>query len=133
MSCFINGSLFTEVLPLCGCWTFLKANVSLGFRTCCGSLWTCALGGGVPLHEVFCTGSAFTCTGFACFADVVVNADVEGVVVLKGVAISGTVGVIPESYWHCTALHFFCMSFSIWNMFDIPLGVSLAVPFPVLT
>ena len=133
MSCFINGSLFTEVLPLCRCWNFLKANESQGFRTCCGSLWTCALGAGGPLHEVFCTGIAFTCTGFACFADTVVDAGVEGVVVLKVVAISDTVGVILELYWHCIALHLFCLSFSIWNMFDVLLSVLLSVPFPVLT
>ena len=75
----------------------------------------------------------FTCTEFACFADIVVITGVEGVVVLKGVAVSGTVGVIPELYWHCTALHLFHMSFSIWDMFDIPLSVLLSVPFPVLT
>ena len=133
MSCFVNGSLFTQVLPLCRCWTFLKANESPGFRTCCGCLWTCALGAGGPLREVSCKGSAFTCTGSACFADAVVYAGAEGVVVLKGVAISGTVGVIPELYWHCTALCLFHMSFSIWIMFDVPLGVPLAVSFPVLT
>ena len=104
MSCFINGSLFTEVLPLCGCWTFLKVNESLGFRTCCNSLLTCALGVGGPLHEVFCTGSAFTCTGFACFADIAVIAGVEGVVVLKGVAISSTVGVASQEVYLPTLL-----------------------------
>ena len=77
MLCFINGSLFTEILPLCGCWTFLKANKSLGFRTCCSSLWTCVLVAVGQLHEVFCTGSAFTCTGFACFADVAVITGAE--------------------------------------------------------
>ena len=131
MSCFVNGSLFTEVLPLCGCWTFLKANESPGFRTCCGSLWTCALCAG--LHEVFCTGSAFTCTGSPCYVDVIVIAGVEGVVVLKGVASSGTVKIVLESYLHCTALHLFGMSFNIWNMFDVLFDVLLAVPFPVFT
>ena len=118
---------------MCGCWTFLKANEFLGFRTCCSSLWTCALGAGGPLCEVFCMGSAFTCTGFACFSNAVVDVSAEGVVVLKGVAVSGTVGVIPESYWHCTALHLFCISLSIWNMFDIQLGVPLTALFLVLT
>ena len=33
MSCFINGSLFTEVLPLCGCLNFLKASNSPGLQT----------------------------------------------------------------------------------------------------
>ena len=133
MSCFINGSLFTEVLPLCGCWNFLKANKFLGFRTSCGGLWICALGPGGPLHEVFCTWSAFTYTGFACFADVAVVTGAEGVVVLKGVAVSSTVGAVLELYWHCTALCLFCMSFSIWNTFNVLLGVPLTVPFPVLT
>ena len=133
MSCLINGSLFIEVLPLCRCWTLLKANESPGFRTCCGGLWTYAPGAGGPLHEVFCMGSAFTCTGFACFADVAVIAGAEGVMVLKGVAISGTVGIVPELYWHCTALRLFHMSFSIWNTFDILLSVPLTVLFPVLT
>ena len=133
MSCFVNGSLFTEVLPLCRCWTFLMANESPGFRTCCSSLWTYALGAGSPLCKVFCTGSAFTCTGFACFADVAVIAGAEGVVVLKQVAISGTMGVLLELYWHCTTFHLFCLSFNIWNMFDILCGVLLTIPFPVLT
>ena len=68
-----------------------------------------------------------------CFADAVINACAEGVVVLKGVTISGTIGAIPELYWHYTALCLFHMSLSIWNTFDIPLGVLLTVPFPVLT
>ena len=133
MSCLINGSLFTEVLPLCRCWTFLKANDSLGLRACCGGLWTCAPGAGGSLHEVFCMGSAFSCTGFACFAVTIIGAGAEGVVVLKGVSVSGTVGIIPELYWHCTALCLFHMSFNIWNTFDVPLSVPLNVPFPVLT
>ena len=106
-----------------------KANESPGFKTCCGGLWTCALGAGGPICEVFCIPHAFTCTGSACFADTVIDAGAEGVVVLKGVAISGTVGVILESYWHCIAFHLFHLLFSIWNTFDVPLGV----PFTVLT
>ena len=133
MSCFINGSLFTQVLPLCRCWTFLKANESLGFRTCCGSLWTCAPGAGGPLHEVFCKGSTFTCTGSACFADVIVITGAEGVVILKGVSVLGTVGIVLGSYWHCTALHLFHVSFNIWNRLDISFGVPLAVPFLMFT
>ena len=98
MSCFINGSLFTEVLPLCRCWTFLKANESLGLRTYLGSLWTCAECAGGPLCEVFCTGSACTCTESTCFTVISVIAGVEGVAVLKGVSVSGAVG----TYWNCT-------------------------------
>ena len=105
MSYFINGSLFTEVIPLCGCWTFLKANESPGFKTCFGGLWTCAQCAGGLLCEVFCTGSACTCTESTCLAVVAVIAGVEGVVVLKGVSISGAVGTILELYWHCTAFH----------------------------
>ena len=82
---------------------------------------------------MFYMGSAFTCTGSACFAEAVVVTGVEGVVVLKGVASSGTVGVILESYWHCTALHLFGMLFNIWNTFDVLFDVPLAVPFPVFT
>ena len=133
MSCFVNGSLFTEVLPLCGCWTFLKANESPGLRTHLSGLWACAQCAGGPLHEVFCTGSACTCTECTCYAVVALIAGVEGVVVLKGVSISGTVGTILELYWHYTALCLFYISFRIWNMFDIPSGVPLTVPFPVLT
>ena len=133
MSCFVNGSLLTQVLPLCRCWTFLEANESLGFRTCCGNLWTCAPVAGGPLCEVFCMGSAFTCTGSACFADAVVVAGAEDVVVLKGVSVLGTVGIVLESYWHCTALHLFLMLFNIWNTLDIPFSVPLAVLFPVFT
>ena len=126
MSCFINGTLFTEVLPLCRCWTFLKANESPDLRTCFGGLWTCAQCAGGPLCEVFCT----FCIPSACF---VVIAGAEGVVVLKGVSVSGTVGTIHEFYWHCMALHLFCMSFRIWKMFDVSASVLLPVPFPVLT
>ena len=53
--------------------------------------------------------------------------------VLKGIAISGTVGIVLELYWHCTALHLFHMLFNIWNLFDILFGVPLTVPFPVFT
>ena len=132
MSCFINGSLFTEVLPLCGCLTFLKANESPGLRTCFGGLWTCAQCAGGPLCEVFCTGSVCTCTESTCFAVIAVVAGVEGVVVLKGVSVSGTVGTILELYRHCMALRLICMSYRIWNIFDIPSGVPLTVLFPVL-
>ena len=128
MSCFINGSLFTEVLLLCGCWTFLKANKCPGFKTYFGGLWTHAQYAGGPLHEVFC----MFCIPSACF----VVAGAEGVVVLKGVSISGTVGTVLELYWHCMALHLFCMSFRIWKTFDvwsIQSGVLLPVSFPVLT
>ena len=53
-------------------------------------MWTCAQGAGGPLREVFCTGSAFTCTGFTCFAVDFISAGFsEGVVVLKGDADSG--------------------------------------------
>ena len=133
MSCFINGSLFTQVLPLCRCWTFLKANESPGFRNCCSSLWTCAPGAGGPLCEVFCMGSAFACTGSACFDDAVVITGVKGVVVLKGVAGLETVGVVLESYWLCTALYLFHMSFNIWNTLDVPFDVLVTVPSPVFT
>ena len=112
MSCFVNGSLFTEVLPLCGCLTFLKANNSPGLQTCYGSFWTCAQYAGGPLHEVF----ACTCTGSTCFA---VIAGAVGVVVLKGVSISGTVGTILELYWHCMALHLFGMSCRIWKTYSL--------------
>ena len=133
MSCFINGSLFTEVLPLCRCWTFLRANESAGLRTCFGSLWTCTQCAGGPLCEVFCTGSACTCTEYTCFAVIALVAGVEGVVVLKGVFISGTVGTILELYWHYMALHLFWMLFRIWNTFDVPSGVPLPVQISVLT
>ena len=79
-----------------------------------------------------CISHAFTSTGSACFAVTVINA-AEGVVVLKGVAIPGIVGVIQESYWHCTALHLLRMSFNIWNTFEVQFVVPLDVPFPVLT
>ena len=74
---------------MCGCWTFLKANESLGFRTFCGGLWTCAPGAGGPLHEVFCMGNVCACTGFACFVVTIVSAVLDGVVVLKGDSNSG--------------------------------------------
>ena len=107
MSCYISGSLFTEVLPLCKCWTFLKANNSPGLRNCLSGLWTCAQCAGGPLHEVFCTGSVCTCTESTCFAVIAIIAGAEGVVVLKGVSTSGTVGTVLESYWHCMAVWLF--------------------------
>ena len=130
MSCFINGSLFTEVLPLCRCWTFLKANISPGLRTCFGSLWTCVQCDGGPLHQVFCV---CTCTESTCFAVIALIAGAEGVVVLKGVSIFGTLDTILELYWHCMALNHFHISFKIWNTFGILFSVLLTVPFPVLT
>ena len=129
MSCFTNGSLFTQVLPFCGCWTFLKANESPGLKACFGALWTCAQCTGGPLCEVFCTGGSCTCTESTCF---VVIAGAEGVVVLKGVSISGALGTVLELYWHCMALHLFHLSCRIWKTLDIPSSVPLAVPFPVL-
>ena len=134
-ACFINGSLFTEVLPLCRCLTFLKANESPGLKTCFRGLWTCAQCAGGPLHEVFCAGSACTCTESTCFAVIALIAGAEGVVVLKGVSVSGTVGTVLELYWNCTALHHFQMSFRIWKTFDVQSiwsGILLPVLFPVL-
>ena len=127
ISCFINGSLFTEVLPLCGCWTFLKAKKSLGFRTCCSSLWTCAPGAGGPLHEVFCTGNVCACTGFACLLITVIGmVFLEGVVVLKREANSGF------SHWLCTSCCHFHMSPNIWNTFDRPEGALILSPLILL-
>ena len=75
MSYFVNGSLFTKVLPLCGCLTFLKANDSPGLQTRIVDLWTCAQCAGGPLREVFLC----TCTGLICFVVVaVVIAGAEG-------------------------------------------------------
>ena len=117
----------SSIVQVC---TFLKANNSPGLRTCFGGLWTCAQCAGGPLHEVFCTG---TCTESICCTVIAVIAGAEGVVVLKGVSISGTVGTVLESYWHYMAVHLFCISFKIWNTFDVPSGVLLTVLFPVLT
>ena len=128
MSCFINGSWFTEVLPLCRCWTFLKSNDSPGLQTCFGSLWTCAQCAGGPLHEVFMC----ICTESTCFA---VIAGAEDVVVLKGVFLSGAVGTVLDLYWHCMALHLFHMSCRIWKTSDvwsIWSSIPLPVAFPVL-
>ena len=33
MSCFADGNLLTEVLPLCGVLTFSKAGISPGLQT----------------------------------------------------------------------------------------------------
>ena len=94
MSCFINGSLFTEVLPLCRCWTFLKANKSPGLKTCFSSLWTCAQCAGGPLHEVF----VCTCTESTCFAVFALIAGAEGVSVLREVSVSGAVSTVLGLY-----------------------------------
>ena len=53
ISCFVNGSLVTEVLPLSGVLTFLKATNSPGLQTRIIDLWTCTQGAGGPLHAVF--------------------------------------------------------------------------------
>ena len=94
MSCFVNGSLFTEFLPLCGCLTFFKANNSPGLQTCFEDLLTCAQCAGGPLREVLLCA----CTGLTCFS---VVAGAEGVVVLKGVSICAVfiVGTVLELYW----------------------------------
>ena len=81
MSCLVNGSLFTEVLPLCGCLTFLKANDSPGLQTWTVGWWTCIQCPSSALHEV----SGGTCTGLAYFVVVLPVVAVEGVVVLKEV------------------------------------------------
>ena len=136
MSCFINGSLFTEVLLLCGCWTYLKANKSPGLKTCLGSLWTCAQCAGGPLYEVFCTGSACTCTESTCFAVIAAIAGAAGVVGLKRVSISGIVSTTLQLNWHCTALHLFHMSFRIWNThltYHLVFCILCDVPFSVLS
>ena len=132
MSCFVTGNLFTEVLPLCGCLTFLKANDSPGLQTCFGGFWTCAQCAGSPLCEVF----TCTCTGSACFAVIAVVAGAEGVVVLKGVLFSGTVctvGIVLELYWYCMALCLCHRSCRIWKMLDVPSDVPHDVPLPVFT
>ena len=129
MSCFVNGSLFTEVFPLCRCLTFLKANNSPGLQTYFGGLWTCAQYAGSPLHKVF----TYTCTGSTCFALI---AGVEGVVVLKGISISGTVcivGTVLELYWYCMALCLCHRSCRIWKMLYVPSDVPHDVPLPVFT
>ena len=74
-----------------------------------------------------------TCTESICFAVITLIAGAKGVVVLKGVSVSGAVGTILELYWHCMAFCLFYISFRIWNTFDVLPGVLLAVPFPVLT
>ena len=135
MSCFVIGSLFTEVLPLYGCLTFLKANKSPGLRTCFSGLWTYVQCIGGPLHEVFCTQSALICAESTCFAVIALVADAEGVVVLKGVSISGAVSTVLELYWHCMTLHLLCILFRIWNTFDVQSvqsGVLLTVLFSEL-
>ena len=122
MSWFVNGSLFTEFLPLCECLTFFKANNSPGLQTCFDDLWTCAQCAGGPLHEVF----TCTCTGSAC---IVIVAGREGVVVLKGVSlcavfIVGTVlGTVLKLYWYCMVLCFCHRSCRIWKMLDVPSDV----------
>ena len=69
MSCFVNGSLVTEVLPLSGVLAFLKAVISPGLQT--GIVATPGAGG--PLHAVIFAGNVC--------ADL--PTDAEGVVVLK--------------------------------------------------
>ena len=128
MCCFINGSLFTEVLPLSRCWTFLKANYSPGLQTCFEGMWICAQCAGGPLCEVFSTRSTCTCTESSCSA---VIASAEGVVVLTGACNPVAVGTVLESYWHCTALCLFCMLFRIWKTFNVSLPVLCGVLLPI--
>ena len=125
MSCFVNVSLLTEVLPLGGCLTFLKGNNSPGLQTRIVDLWTCTQCAGGPLHEVFLC----TCTGLTCF---VVVAGAEGVVVLKEVsscAICGifivciVLGTVLELYWYC-----FChKSCRIWKTLEVPSDVPVFI------
>ena len=121
MSCFVNGSMFTKVLPLCGCLTFLKANDSPGLQTGIVDLWTYAQCAGGPLREVFLC----MCTGSTCF---VVVAGVEGVVVLKEVSRCVICAIfivctVLELYWYC-----FChKSCRIWKTLDVPSHVSVFI------
>ena len=125
MSCFVNGSLFTKVLPLCWCLTFLKANDSPGLQTRIVDLWTCAQCTGGQFCEVFLC----TCTRSTCF---VVVAGAEDVVVLKevyGCAICAIfivctiLGTVLELYWYC-----FChKSCRIWKMLDVPSDVPVFI------
>ena len=132
MSCFVNGSLFTEVLPLCGCLTFLKANDSPGLQTCFVDLWTCAQCAGGPLHEVLLCA----CTGLTCFAVAAVVVGVEGVMVLKEVSVCaicavfivGTVlGTVLELCWYYMVLCFYHRSCRIWKTLDVPSDVPVFI------
>ena len=126
MSCFVNGSLFTKVLPLCGCLTFHKANNSPGLQTRIVDLWTCAQCAEGPLSEIFLC----TCPGSTCFAVIAVG--VEGVVVLKEVSVCAIcaifvvctiLGTVLELYWYC-----FChRSCRIWKMLDVPSDVPVFI------
>ena len=95
-------------------------------------MWTCAQGAGGPLHEVFCTGSAFTCIGSGCFTVAIVGAGAEGVVVLKGDANSGIVGIVLESHWLCSAHCHFRMSSNIWNTFNVPFNSPFLILSPLI-
>ena len=99
----------------------------LSLRTCFGSLWTCALGAGGPLHEVFCMGNACTCTESACIIVIVIGAVSEGVVVLKGEADSLFL------HWLCIALCHFHMSPNIWNTLDGQMDALILSPLILLT
>ena len=129
MSSFVNGSLFTKVLPLCGCLTFLKANNSPALQTGIVDLWTYAQCAGGPLHEVFLC----TCTGLICFVVVtLVIASAEVVVVLKEVSgcaicaifvVCTVLGTVLELYWYC-----FChKSCRIWKTLEVPFDVPVFI------
>ena len=112
MSCFVNGSLFTEVLPLCGCLTFLKANNSPGLQTRTVGWWTCIQCSRSALHEV----SGCTCTGLTCFIVILPVVSVEGVVVQKevtGCAMFCTMWVVLEGFPEliCMVLEQCCSSY----------------------
>ena len=135
MTCFINGSLVTEVLPLSGCLTFPKATNSPGLQTCFWGLYTCAHGAGGPLHEVFCTVNV--CTGFA-YVFVTGAGPLEGMVVLKGAFNSGSWNAVcNKEFWSeisCWLWLYnaccFCMLSNIWKTFDAVLDAVLDPDFP---
>ena len=112
MSCFINWSLFTEVLPLCWCLTFLKANNSPGLQTWIVELWTCAQ----CASGALCKVSWCTCTGLTCFVVIVsVIADAEDVVVLKE-ATGCAICVVCAIFVVCNVFDVLCIVFE-WHWF----------------
>ena len=112
MSCFVNGNLFTEVLPLCGCLNFLEANNSLSLQTWTVGWWTCIQCSRSALHEV----SACTCTGLTFSVVILPVIAVEGVMVLKEVTnctMFCTMWLVLEGFPEsmCMVLEWYCSSY----------------------
>ena len=128
MSCFVIGSLFTKVLPLCRCLTFLKANNSPGLQTGIVDLWKCAQCAGGPLHEVFVYLywiDLFCCRSSCCSWCGVCGGPERSLWLchLCYICCVHRIGHCIGIVWYC----FCCKSWEIWKTLEVPSDVPVFI------